>query len=52
MSLELELSEPHQQMLQALREEHGVGIDEHLRARAEAEIHESFQQLRVPSEPS
>lgn len=52
MSLELELSKPHEQMLEALREEHDVGIDEHLRARVEAEIHESFQQLRDPSEPS
>jgi len=49
MSLELELSEPHKQMLEALREEHGGGIDEHLRSRIEAEIHESYQQLREQS---
>lgn len=46
MSLEVDLSDPHEEMLETLREEHGGGIDEHLRQRVEAEIHESFQQLR------
>jgi hypothetical protein len=46
MSLEVDLSDPHEKMLETLREEHGGGIDEHLRQRVEAEIHESFQQLR------
>jgi hypothetical protein len=49
MSLEIDLSEPHEKMLERLREEHGEGIDEHFRQRVEAEIHESFQQLRVQS---
>jgi len=47
MSLEIALSEPHEQMLEALRAEHGGVIDEHLRQRVEAEIHESYQQLRA-----
>jgi hypothetical protein len=46
MSLELDLSDPHERMLEQLRAEHDDGIDEHLRGRVEAEIHESFQQLR------
>jgi len=46
MSLEVALSDPHEQMLESLREEHGAGIDEYLRQRVEAEIHESYQQLR------
>jgi len=46
MSLEIDLSDPHERMLEQLREEHGEGINEHLRQRVEAEIHESFQQLR------
>jgi len=46
MSLEIDLSDPHKQMLEMLREEHGEGIDEHLRQRVEAEVHESYQQLR------
>ena len=46
MSLEIDVSEPHEQMLERLREEHGDAIDEYLRKRVEAEIHESFQQLR------
>ena len=49
MSLEVDLSDPHEKMLETLREEHGGGIDEHLRQRVEAEIHESFQQLREQS---
>jgi hypothetical protein len=49
MSLEIDLSDPHERMLESLREEHGEGIDEHLRQRVEAEIHESFQQLREQS---
>jgi len=49
MSLEIDLSEPHEKMLETLREEHGGRIDEHLRQRVEAEIHESFQQLREQS---
>jgi hypothetical protein len=49
MSLELELSDPHERMLDTLREEHGGGIDAYLRQRVEAEIHESFQQLREQS---
>jgi len=44
--IEVELSEPHKRMLEQLRQKHGGGIDEHLRSRVEAEIHESFQQLR------
>jgi len=46
MSLEVELSEPHEQMLEDLREQHGGEIDVHLRQIVEAEIHESYQQLR------
>jgi len=46
MSLEIDVSDPHEQMLESLREEYGDGIDEHLRQRVEAEIHESYQQLR------
>jgi len=46
MSLEIDLSEPHEEMLKALREEHGDGMHEHLREVVEAEIHKSFQQLR------
>ncbi len=47
MSLNVNLSEPHEQMLEVLRAEHGEAIDEHLRQRVEAEIHESYQQLRA-----
>ncbi len=47
MSLEIALSEPHETMFKALREEHGEVIDEHLRQQVEAEIHESYQQLRA-----
>jgi hypothetical protein len=46
MSVEIDISDPHAQMLAALREAHGEGIDDHLRERVEAEIHESFRQLR------
>ena len=46
MSLEIDLSEPHEKMLKTLREEHGGEIDAYLQQRIEAEIHESFQQLR------
>jgi hypothetical protein len=53
MSLEVDLSDPHEAMLAQLRDEHGEGIDEHgndidsyLRQRVEAEIHKSYQQLR------
>jgi len=49
MSLEIDLSDPHEKMLETLREEHGEGIDNHLRQRVEAEIHESFQQSRKQS---
>jgi hypothetical protein len=44
--MEVEISEPHTQMLEALRDAHDEGIDQHLRERVEAEIHESFRQLR------
>ena len=47
MSLEIDLSGPHEEMLEQLREEHGEAIDEHLRQRVEAEIHESYQQSRA-----
>jgi hypothetical protein len=47
MSLEIDLSEPHKRMLEQLREEHGAGIDEYLTQRVEAEIHESYQQMRI-----
>lgn len=50
MSLEIDLSEPHAQMLQRLREVHGDDIEDYLRQRAEAEIHESYQQLRTADE--
>jgi len=46
MSLELDLSDPHEQMLEDLRQQHGGEIDVHLRQIVEAEIHESYQQLR------
>jgi len=46
MSLEIVLSEPHEQMLEDLRQQHGGEIDVHLRQIVEAEIHESYQQLR------
>jgi len=46
MSLEIALSDPHERMLELLREEYGGDIDDHLRSIVEAEIHESFQQLR------
>jgi len=46
MSLDIDLSDPHERMLEQLREEHGEGIDAYLRQRVEAEIHESFQQSR------
>jgi len=46
LGLEVDLSDPHERMLESLREQHGEGIDEYLRERVEAEIHESFQQLR------
>jgi len=50
MSLEIALSDPHEEMLETLREEHGGGIDEYIRQTAEAEIHESYQQLRAEGE--
>jgi len=46
MSLEIDLSDPHEKMLEQLHEEHGEEIDVYLRQRVEAEVHESFQQLR------
>jgi hypothetical protein len=46
MSLEIDISDAHEQMLETLHEEYGGDIDAHLRERVEAEIHESFQQLR------
>jgi len=46
MSLECEISEPHERMLEELREVHGEEIDAHLRTIVEAEIHESYQQMR------
>jgi len=46
LGLDLNLSEPHEQMLEQLREQHGAEIDVFLRERVESEIHESFQQLR------
>ena len=45
--MELDISEFHEGMLESLRKEHGEGIDEHLRERVEAEIHESYRQMRV-----
>jgi hypothetical protein len=50
MSLEIDLSDPHEQMLEQLREAHGEGVGDHLRQVAEAEIHESYQQLRAEGE--
>lgn len=44
--MDVGLSDPHESMLEALRDEHGEEIDEYLRGRLEAEIHESYQQLR------
>jgi len=49
MSLELDLSDPHEEMLGSLRDNHGEEINEYLRQRVEAEIHESFLQLREQS---
>jgi len=46
MSLEIDLSDAHEMMLETLREEHGGEIDAYLQQRIEAEVHESFQQLR------
>jgi len=46
LGFEINLSEPHEQMLEQLREQHGAEIDVFLRERVESEIHESFQQLR------
>jgi len=48
--MEVELSNPHSEMLETLRETHGDDIDAHLRQVVEAEIHESFQELRVNPE--
>jgi len=47
MSLELDLSEPHEQMVKRLREAHGEEIELHLRQVVESEIHESYQQLQL-----
>jgi len=44
--MEVDISEFHEGMLTQLRETHGEEIDTHLRERVEAEIHESYQQLR------
>jgi hypothetical protein len=49
MSFKIDISDPHEMMLGTLRDEHGDDIDEHLRERVEAEIHESFRQLRDKS---
>jgi hypothetical protein len=46
MSLEIVLSNPHEEMLAELREAHGGEIDAHLREIIEGEIHKSFQQSR------
>jgi len=46
MALTIELSDPHDKMVERLRDEHGDDIDSYLRQRVEAEIHESYQQLR------
>lgn len=46
MSIEINLSGPHEQMLARLRETHGDSINEHLTQVVEAEVHESYQQLR------
>jgi hypothetical protein len=48
--MDVALSEPHQEMLEQLRDDHGDGIDDHLRQVVEAEIHESYQQLRADAE--
>jgi len=46
MSLEIELSDPHEMMLAELREQHGEGeIDDFLTTVVSNEIHESYQQL-------
>lgn len=44
--MDIDLSEFHEGMLAELREEHGEDYDEHLRELVEADIHESYQQLR------
>lgn len=46
MSVDIDLSDYHEGMLNELRDQHGDGIDDHLRKIVEAEIHESYQQLR------
>ena len=48
--MEVSIAEPHEQMLEELRAAHGEEIDDHLRQVVEAEIHESYQQLRADSE--
>lgn len=47
--MEIDISEFHEGMLAELREQHGGEIDQHLRERVEAEIHESFRQMREQS---
>jgi len=47
MSLEIELSDPHEMMLAELREAHGSDeIDEFLQTVVSNEVHESYQQLQ------
>jgi hypothetical protein len=46
MSLETDLSDAHELMLERLRDEHGSEMDAHIQQVVEAEIHESYQQLR------
>jgi hypothetical protein len=46
MSLEIDISDFHEGMLDELTAIHGDEMEDHLRAMAESEIHESYQQLR------
>jgi hypothetical protein len=50
MSLEIDISEPHESMMAELQSAHGEEFDDHLRRVVEAEIHESYQQLRADAE--
>jgi hypothetical protein len=46
MSLELELSDPHWDMYDELKDEHGDDFELHLLRVVESEIHKSYQDLR------
>ena len=50
MSLEIELSEPHEQMLKALRESAQTNPDDDLRQMVEKAIHDGYQQLQAEQE--